>query len=30
MELLVNPYTKEVIPEYGPNMMWNLKYGMHN
>ncbi|PKM54115.1 MAG: hypothetical protein CVU98_13580 [Firmicutes bacterium HGW-Firmicutes-3] len=30
MELLANPYTKEVFPEYGPNMMWNLKYGMHN
>ncbi len=29
MELLVNPYTKEIYPEYGPNMMWNLKYGMH-
>jgi hypothetical protein len=29
MELLVNPYTKTVLPEYGPNMMWNLKYGMH-
>jgi len=30
MELLVNPYTGDVYPEYGPNMMWNLKYGMHN
>jgi hypothetical protein len=29
MELLVNPYTKAIYPEYGPNMMWNLKYGMH-
>lgn len=29
MELLVNPYSKIVFPEYGPNMMWNLKYGMH-
>lgn len=29
MELLVNPYTGHVFPEYGPNMMWNLKYGMH-
>lgn len=28
-ELLVNPVTKAVFPEYGPNMMWNLKYGMH-
>jgi hypothetical protein len=26
-ELLVNPETKAVFPEYGPNMMWNLKYG---
>lgn len=30
MELLVNPYTGAVYPEFGPNMMWNLKYGMHN
>ncbi|GAA0178287.1 hypothetical protein SH2C18_13640 [Clostridium sediminicola] len=29
MELLVNPYTGVVYPEFGPNMMWNLKYGMH-
>jgi hypothetical protein len=29
MELLVNQYTGEVYPEYGPNMMWNTKYGMH-
>lgn len=29
MELLVNPYTGAVYPEFGPNMMWNLKYGMH-
>ena len=27
-ELLVDPATKEAFPEYGPNMMWNLKYGM--
>ena len=27
MELLVDPSTKSVFPEYGPNMMWNLKYG---
>ncbi len=27
-ELLVDPATREVFPEYGPNMMWNLKYGM--
>jgi hypothetical protein len=26
-ELLVDPSTLEVFPEYGPNMMWNLKYG---
>jgi len=28
MELLVDPYSGYVFPEYGPNMMWNLKYGM--
>jgi len=28
MELLVDPVTLVVFPEYGPNMMWNLKYGM--
>lgn len=28
VELLVNPITGNVIPEYGPNMMWNEKYGM--
>jgi hypothetical protein len=28
MELLVDPSTKTVYPEMGPNMMWNLKYGM--
>lgn len=27
MELLVDPSTLSVYPEYGPNMMWNLKYG---
>lgn len=27
MELLVNPDSQSVYPEYGPNMMWNLKYG---
>ena len=27
-ELLIDPSTKAVFPEYGPNMMWNLKYGM--
>jgi hypothetical protein len=28
MELLVDPATQTVYPEHGPNMMWNLKYGM--
>lgn len=28
MELLVDPASLAVFPEYGPNMMWNLKYGM--
>ncbi len=28
-ELLIDPATQAVFPEYGPNMMWNLKYGMH-
>ncbi len=28
MEVLVDPVTKSVYPEMGPNMMWNLKYGM--
>ncbi|MEN6481169.1 MAG: hypothetical protein ABFD29_03215 [Anaerolineaceae bacterium] len=27
MELLVDPTTLSVYPEYGPNMMWNQKYG---
>ncbi len=27
-ELLVDPYSGNVWPEYGPNMMWNTKYGM--
>ena len=26
LELLVDPVTKSVYPEHGPNMMWNLKY----
>lgn len=26
MEVLINPVTKAVYPEHGPNMMWNLKY----
>lgn len=29
MELLINPYTGDIYPEFGPNMMWNLKYDMH-
>lgn len=28
-ELLIDPVDKYVYPEYGPNRMWNLKYGMH-
>ena len=28
MEVLVDPTTKAVYPEMGPNMMWNQKYGM--
>lgn len=27
MELLIDPSTLSVYPEYGPNMMWNQKYG---
>lgn len=27
MEVLVDPVTLAVVPEPGPNMMWNLKYG---
>ena len=27
-ELLVNKYTGSIYPEMGPNMMWNIKYGM--
>lgn len=27
MELLVDPANLTVFPEYGPNMMWNQKYG---
>jgi hypothetical protein len=26
MEVLVDPTTREVYPEHGPNMMWNQKY----
>lgn len=28
MEVLIDPTTKIVYPEMGPNMMWNQKYGM--
>jgi len=28
MEVLVDPLTLNIYPEFGPNMMWNLKYGM--
>jgi hypothetical protein len=28
MELLIDKYTRQVYPEMGPNMMWNIKYGM--
>ncbi len=28
MEVLIDPTTLAVRPEHGPNMMWNLKYGM--
>jgi len=27
-EILIDPFTAEVYPEPGPNMMWNTKYGM--
>ena len=29
-ELLVDPVSKYAYPEYGPNMMWNVKYGYLN
>lgn len=28
MELLLDHNSQEIFPEYGPNHMWNLKYGM--
>lgn len=28
MELLIHPTTRRVVPEMGPNMMWNTRYGM--
>jgi len=27
-EVLIDPYTGDMYPEPGPNMMWNTKYGM--
>jgi len=30
MEVLIDKETGAVYPEYGPNMMWNTKYGMHS
>lgn len=27
-EMLIDPYSGGIFPEYGPNMMWNTKYGM--
>ena len=27
-EALIDPYTGDIYPEPGPNMMWNTKYGM--
>ena len=29
MELLLDKADGRIFPEFGPNMMWNLKYGMH-
>ena len=29
MELLIDKTTGNVLPEQGPNMMWNARYGMH-
>jgi len=26
-EMLIDPYNGQIFPEYGPNMMWNTKYG---
>src|SRR4030043_1901838 len=30
VELLVDKTSGAIFPEYGPNMMWNQKYGMHS
>lgn len=29
-EVLIDPVTKNVLPEPGPNLMWNLKYDLHD
>ena len=29
-EMLIDPYSGRIFSEYGPNMMWNTKYGMVN
>jgi hypothetical protein len=28
-EMLIDKGTRRIFPEYGPNMMWNAKYGHH-
>lgn len=30
VELLLDKTSGNIFPEYGPNMMWNQKYGMHS
>jgi hypothetical protein len=30
LELLIDPASQAAYPEHGPNMMWNLKYGLMN
>jgi hypothetical protein len=30
VEVLIDKEAGAVYPEYGPNMMWNTKYGMHS
>src|SRR3972149_10624947 len=30
LELLLDKTNGAIFPEYGPNMMWNQKYGMHS
>jgi hypothetical protein len=29
-EFLIDPANGAIYPEHGPNMMWNLRYGMHS